>query len=192
MNKKIISVFTLFAFIVFSISCYTTRTKDVKTVADLQRKNVKILSVVKITGEYLISQKKPGQLYQNSIIGGVRELRNEIEINRNDIKDISRDKKGKILGITKKDSKIYHVFTEVTYERGKHQVFIGKANETEDKIILSGKIYELISIPLSEVKEVKYVERKKLSPWAAIGIVLSIVVVVFAVATIIVIIQHSE
>ena len=50
MSRKIISLYTLFAFIVFSISCYITRLKEVRTAADLRGKKGKIVSLVKTSG----------------------------------------------------------------------------------------------------------------------------------------------
>ena len=150
MWRKIISLFTLLAFIIFSISCYTTSTKDVRTVVGWKGKRMKILGVVKFSGERIEFHKdRPGRIYKDSIGGAVRKLREEIEIDRADIKGIIRNEKGKILVITKKDEKIYHVVT-------------GTAREEEDKIILSGEFYESISIPLSEVK---YIQVKWANPF---------------------------
>ncbi len=150
MSRKIISLFTLLAFIVFSLSCYTTSTKEVRTVVGWKGKRMKILGVVKFSGEHIEFHKdRPGCIYKDTIEGAVRKLRKEIEIDRADIKDIIRDEKGKILVITKKDEKIYHVVT-------------GTAREEEDKIILSGEFYESISIPLSEVK---YIQVKRAEPF---------------------------
>ena len=70
MKRKIISLFTLFAFIVFSISCITTKTKNVRTVADWQGKKVKILAVDKTSGEHIeFSKKSLGRIYGDKIAG---------------------------------------------------------------------------------------------------------------------------
>ncbi len=158
MSRKIISLFTLLAFIVFSLSCYTTSTKEVRTVVGWKGKRMKILGVVKFSGERIEFHKdRPVHIYKDSIGGAVRKLREEIEIDRADIKGIIRNEKGKILEITTKDEKIYHVVT-------------GTAREERDKIILSGEFYESISIPLSEVK---YIQVKRLDPnrtFLAVGV----------------------
>jgi len=53
MSRKIISLFTLLFFIVFSISCYTTRLREVRTATDLKGEKGNILSLVKTSGEYI-------------------------------------------------------------------------------------------------------------------------------------------
>jgi len=142
MNRKIISLFTLLAFIIFSLSCYTPRVKEVRTAADLEGKNVTILSVATTSGEHIEFLKdRPGRIHKDNIIGTVRIVRKEVEIDRANIKDIIRNKKGKILAITNKDGNTYYIIS-------------GTAREEEDKIIFSYE-YESISIPLSEVKSVR-------------------------------------
>ena len=148
MKRKIISLFTLFSFIVFSISCSVTRIKEVKTVADWKGKKGKILSLVKTSGEHIeFSTQRPGRISDDSIVGTVIILNKDIEIDRANIERITVDQEGKILGITTKDKKIYHVIT-------------GTAREEEDKIILSAELFESVTIPLSDVKSVR-VEIKK-------------------------------
>lgn len=72
MSKKIVTLITLFAFIVFSLSCYTTRKEKVKTVADWEGKEVKILGVMKTSGEYIeFDKKRPGRIYKDSIVGQI-------------------------------------------------------------------------------------------------------------------------
>ncbi len=81
MSRKIISLFTLLAFIIFSISCYTTSTKEVRTVVGWKGKRMKILGVVKFSGGHIEFHKdRPVRIYKDSIVGTVRKLRKEIEI----------------------------------------------------------------------------------------------------------------
>ena len=143
MNRKIISLFTLVAFVIFSVSCYTTKTKKVKTAADWQGKKVKILAVDKTSGEHIeFSKDKPGRIYKDSVIGKAIILSKEVKIERSNIEDIKRDKKGKILEITNKEGKMYRVIT-------------GTAIEEEDKIIFltTYESSEQISIFLSEIEK---------------------------------------
>ena len=196
MSRKIISLFTLLAFIIFSISCYTTSTKDVRTVVGWKGKRMKILGVVKLSGEHIEFHKdRPGRIYKDSIGGAVRKLRKEMEIDRADIKDIIRDEKGKILVITKKDDKIYHLFIDVTSTGGRiiHHLFTGKAREEEDKIILSGEFYESISIPLSEVKYIR-VKRANLrrSLLAVVGSVAGVVALGFVILFVAYLLEGGE
>jgi hypothetical protein len=153
--------------------------KDVKTITSGKGKEVLILSVNKTSGERIeFLKRRPGRIYKDSIIGAVRKLREEIEIDRANIKDILRDEKGRILGITKIDGKIYHVFKEVTDEHGTYRVFTGKAKEIEDKLILSKKYFEVVSIPLSEVNLVLV---RKPAPFKRISIVLGVLGAAFLV-----------
>ena len=140
MSRKIVSLFTLIAFIVFSISCYMTKIKNVRTAADLRGKKGEILSLVKTSGEYIyFSKNSPGRIYGDKIAGTAFALNKKVEITRDNIKEVKRDKKGMISEITNKDGKRY-------------EVIIGTAREEENKIIFSYELYESVSIPLSEVK----------------------------------------
>jgi len=145
MNKKIISVFTLLAFIVFSISCYSTGTKKVRKAANWHGKEGKILSVVKITGEYIeFAKENPGQISGNKIIGTSIILSKETSIERADIKKTRKHRDGSIFEVINKEGKIY-------------QVVVGTAREEEDKFIFFTTYVssESISIPLSEVKSLE-------------------------------------
>ena len=133
MSKKNVSLFTLIAFIVFSLSCYTIREKKVKTVSDWEGKEVTIMGVQKTSGEYIEFQKdSPGRIYKDTIIGKAKK---KFEIARANVKKTGIDTEGEIAEITTKDGKVYPIIS---------------SKITEDKIILEA--YESISIPLSEVE----------------------------------------
>ena len=160
MSKKIISLFTLFAFIIFSLSCYTTRLKEVRTAEDLRGKKGKILSLVKTSGEYIeFSKNEPGQIYGDKIAGTAVLLSKKVEITRDNIKEVKRDKGGMISKITNKDGKIYHVVTGTIREVSIQSDLTGKE---EERIIFftTYETYESITIHLSEVKSVR-AETKK-------------------------------
>ena len=145
MNRKIISLFTLLAFVIFSLSCYTTRLKEVRTVTDWQGKKAKIFSVNKTSGEYIeFSKDSPGRIYGDKITGTAIILGKEVKIDRANIKRIKRDRNRYISKIISKDGKVYHVIT-------------GTVIKEKDKIIFTGGegLYESVSIPLSEVKSVR-------------------------------------
>lgn len=141
MKKKIISIFTLVAFAVFSISCYSTRVKEVRTATDWYWKKGKIFSVVKTSGEYIeFSEDFPGQIYGDKIVGNAIIMSKEAEIDLTNIVKIRRHSDRNIFEIIDKEGKIYRA--------------VGIAKEEEDKIIYFTPYpsSELVSIPLSEVK----------------------------------------
>ena len=142
MNKKIISLFTLLAFVIFSVSCYTTKTRRVNTSADWQGKKGKILWVIKTSGEYIeFSKDNPGRIIGDKIVGKAIILSKKVVIDKADIEENKRDQHGKILKITTKDGKMYTVIK-------------GTEKEEKDKITFFA-IYESneqVLIPLSEVK----------------------------------------
>ena len=140
--KKFISLFTLLAFVIFSVSCYTTKTRRVNTSADWQGKKGKILWVIKTSGEYIeFSKDNPGRIIGDKIVGKAIILSKKVVIDRANIEENKRDQNGKILKITTKDGKMYTVVK-------------GTEKEEKDKITFF-TIYESneqILIPLSEVK----------------------------------------
>ena len=142
MNKKIISLFTLLAFVIFSVSCYTTKTRRVNTSADWKGKKGRILWVIKTSGEYIeFSKDNPGRIIGDKIVGKAIILSKKVVIDRANIEENKRDQNGKILKITTKDGKMYTVIK-------------GTEKEEKDKITFFA-IYESneqVLIPLSEVK----------------------------------------
>ncbi len=101
MNKKIISIFTLLAFVTFSLSCYISRTKEVKSAADWQGKKVKILWIVKKSGESIrFTTSKPGRIIGDKIVGEAIILNKEIVLEQANIKRIKRDNKRNILSFS--------------------------------------------------------------------------------------------
>jgi hypothetical protein len=170
MNKKIISAFTLLSFIIFSISCYTLSTKEVKTVADWQGKKIKILSVIRTSGERIdFSKDNPGQIHGDSIVGMAKRLTKEVEINRDNIKVIKghKKRKSKIFEIVDKDGKIYRVVTGTIREV---KVIKDLTGEEVDKIRFSCE-YESVSIPLTEVK---FVRVKRITPGKTFLVVVAV------------------
>ncbi len=96
--RKIISLFTIVAFIVFSLSCSTT--KNVRLDADAVKENgkIRVVQVAKKSGEIIeFSKEQPGRIHNGSITG--RAVRITGELDKAYIKGIEKDKKGKILRI---------------------------------------------------------------------------------------------
>jgi SMC interacting uncharacterized protein involved in chromosome segregation len=161
------------AFIVFSLSCVTTRLKEVKTSADWQGKKVKILAVDKTSGEHIeFSKKNLGRIYGDKIAGTAVVLSKKVEITQDNIKKVTKDIKGMISEITHKNGKIYHVVNGTVRVVSTKGDLTGKE---EDRIIFF-TTYETsasVTIPLSEVKSVqvkKFDYAKSLCLVGAIGL----------------------
>jgi len=156
MNRKIISLFTLLAFIFFSISCYTWKIKEIRTAADWRGEKGKILWVIKTSGEYIeFSKDNPGRMYGGMIAGTAVVLSKEkLEIPRINIKKLEINKKGMISEITHKNGKIYHVIPGTASVVSTEDDLTGKE---EERIIIFAtyETSESVSIPLSEVKSVQ-------------------------------------
>ena len=156
MSRKIISLFTLLAFIIFSLSCYITRQKEVRTAADWQGKKGKILSLVKTSGEYIkFSKKSLGRVYGDKIAGTAVVLSKKVEITLDNIKEIKKDKKGMISEITHKNGRIYHVVSGTAKEVSIKYDLTGKEEERIIFYTAPYETYESVTIPLSEVKSMK-------------------------------------
>ena len=152
MNKKIISMFTLLAFVIFSFSCSTYgvrsySTKEIRTEADYQGKGFKkgeIFWVIKTSGEYIeFSKDRPGRIYKDKIVGRAIKMSKKVEIERADVKKIRKHSDGRIFEVINKDGKIYQA--------------VGMVKEEDDKFILftAYTSLEKVSIPLSEVKSLR-------------------------------------
>ena len=80
MFKKFVSIITLCAFVVFSMSCtlYKNQTKIIDDSDDWGEKDIQIIKLVKKSGEIIaFSEKQYGRIYWNGIIGTAIE---DIEI----------------------------------------------------------------------------------------------------------------
>ena len=69
--KKFISLFTIVAFIIFSLSCSTSiKQMRIETVDVKENGKIKIMQLVTKSGEIIISSKTlPGRIYKESITG---------------------------------------------------------------------------------------------------------------------------
>lgn len=138
MSKKIVTLFTMAAFMVFSLSCYSTRaiTINIKSEADLEGKELKIVKVQTFSGENIIFPKgKPGWIYAGTIVGSYVDK--EYSLKKAQLKKIDRDKNGKITHITTEDERSFYVIA---------------AREEGDRIIFRASDFS--HIPLSEVNKI--------------------------------------
>jgi len=183
MNKKVISIFTLLAFVVFSLSCYTTRLKQLRTTADWEGKIVKILSVEKTSGEYIkFSKDNPGRIDRFKITGTATRISKKVEIYPDEVKEIRKHHDGSIFELINKEGEIFHV--------------VGTVIEEEDKFIFftTYETSESVSIPFSEVKMAVAMIKKKdpvLTFLASIGKFYLVVGALFGVGILIFIITYT-
>jgi hypothetical protein len=141
MSKNFIAIFTLTIFIVFNLSCtvHTTKKKLGYEVAAKREEDVKILGLVKTSGERIEFPKdRPARIHDGTIWGELGPEQ-QVIINHAEIERINRDEKGNILEILTTDGKFYRVISELEMIEQYKFTFAG---------------YELISIPLSEVEMV--------------------------------------
>jgi len=94
--KKIIASFTILAFIIFSLSCTSIKQKRIETVDVKENGKITVLQMVTKSGETIIfSKKQPGRIYKESITGTAERVTGELD--KAYIKEIEKDKEGKIL-----------------------------------------------------------------------------------------------
>jgi hypothetical protein len=153
MKKKIVSVFTIVAFLYFLQSCsvYTTRKAPPDVAAQKQHEDIRVLRVMKTSGELIqFPDRYPGYIHNDAIIGPMMETETVI-IERDKIKKTLIMKKGVIITIN--DEEIYFV----PWDK-----YAGKN--------LAVEAYKSISIPLSEVQLVWFKEKDQgLSVLASLG-----------------------
>ncbi len=163
--KKFISIFTMLAFIVFSLSCTITKNMRLDAANVRESGRIKILQVVKKSGEIVeFSKKQPGRVLNKSIIGIAERVTQEIEIDITDVEHNKCNENGEVYEIMTIDGKVY-------------KDFVGEVKKEKERYIFTTilKSHIEVSIPISEVKQVSF-EGKKLN--IPILVVLGIIVVV--------------
>jgi len=139
MNKKIVAIPTLVAFVIFSFSCTRMVEQRVDTVPKKKQKKIKVIQVVKNSGETInFPEKEPGRIIGDSIAGTHKV--EEFILDKNDVKATKRDSKGYIVEITTKEGKTFQVIS---------------VKQKEGKLYITSRSdeYAQVSIPLSEVKD---------------------------------------
>ncbi len=150
MRKKIISIFTVIAFTVFSLSCYSTKAIKIETGTNLEGKELKITKLQKKSGEYFeFPKKQSAQISRGIIVGNI--ILKEYVLDKSDIKKTEYGKKGETIRITTNDGKNLNV---------------AKTQEANEKLIVVA--YEYSRIPLSEI-DIIWV--KKTNILATIGVI---------------------
>jgi len=162
MSKKQVSVITLVVFVLTSTSCTMIRTADL-TKADYPGKSARIMSLVMNSGVPVVfsgSGRIRGDTITGMAIVGIEE---RIPAPPTSIKKHP-------------DGTIY----EIIDRTGRAHSVLGVLNEgeTEWTIVASGSTVQPVSIPLSEVKQVKYKKINTgltilaIAPVAALGLII--------------------
>jgi hypothetical protein len=133
MGKEATAIVTIFAFIVFSFSCYSTKAIKVETGHKLEGKKLKIAQLQKKSGEYFEYKKaQTVQVSRNTIVGNL--VLKEYVVDRSNIEKTERGKNGKIIRVTTKDGMSLNPIS---------------TQELNGKIIVVA--YEYTRLPLSDI-----------------------------------------
>jgi len=138
MMKKILALATLGAFLHFTFGCAIYSTKQEK-VGAVMGKSLKVLGVLKTSGEYIeFTKKRPGYIVGDKIVRPGTKAKT-LEISIADIQ-ARKESQGKIYEIVTKDNKRYEVQEMIS--------------EDKDKIVFTTRESQE-TIPLSEVEMVR-------------------------------------
>jgi len=140
MNKKIVALPTMIAFVIFSISCTTINEERVSSVPKKNPKRIKVMQVVKNSGEAInFPEEEPGRIVGENVEGTHRV--EEFVLNKDEVEATKRDSKGSILEITTKEGRTIQVVSG-RRDEGKFYFTISRSGE-----------YAPVLIPLSDVKD---------------------------------------
>jgi hypothetical protein len=150
MNRKFVSVITLVAFSIFTISCAVHRVEEMaaeKAEAKNQAgKKVRIMSIVTDSGESIDFPKGyPGAIVGDNIVstGSPVARKTWTELDKADIKATSKDSQGKVIELRTEDGKIYKVEKDTYSELGNKVMFTSVTQVSR------------VSVPLSDVELVR-------------------------------------
>jgi hypothetical protein len=146
MRNKFVAVFTLFAFLGFETGCviHNIRQEPADKLAQTSEKGVQIVKVLKKSGEEInFSNDLPARIVDGTIIGEVLDAQGaEMFLKRDDVKEVDKDDRGKIVKLITKGG--------VKYSIGEGQA-ITSLKEERDRYVLVYPKKKPIFIPLSEV-----------------------------------------
>lgn len=168
--KKFISMFTMLAFIVFSLSCTITKNMRLDAANVKENERIKILQVVKKSGEIIeFSKKRPGRILNECIIGKAERVTKEIEINITDVEHNKCNEKGEVNEIITIDGKVYKDFVGTVKKEKNTYIFT---------TLLESNIQ--VSIPISEVRQVGIESQKPhLVLFVIAGVIAGIVFLIY-------------
>lgn len=166
MTRKSTAVFTLAAFVLCSTSCMRWPTRAVRTVVDYPSPGARVMKVVAVSGtEYYFSKATPGRVVGNLIVGTANVYGERVEI------------EGPFAEVRKRpDGTVYEV---VDREGRTHSVMrVVSAGEDKMTVLMAVRKSEQVSIPLSEVRSVRFRKFDHvatfIAAWAAVKLVLFI------------------
>ncbi len=141
MGRKTATLFTMVAFALFSTSCMTRRTLDVRKMPVPPKENLKVLSVVKTSGDELrFPKSEPGRVRGYSVLGtAFNPTPKKVEI-EGPFSLVKRDADGNIVEVVDGLGHGYAV----------KQVLKEDVNKIA-ALVVDGKPFK-ISIPLSEIR----------------------------------------
>jgi hypothetical protein len=149
---------TVAALALLSASCVSVRTTDLRTLTEPLPPNVRVLSLVKDSGEVvLFSKSDPGRLSGYRIVGLARE-RESKPVDLAGPFQIKKDAKGRIFEVTDGKGGVY------TVER--------VLSQDGDRMTILASLWTPISVPLAEVRtiEVRKVNALKAAAYVSGGI----------------------
>jgi hypothetical protein len=159
MGGKILAAFTIIAFTVFSLCCYSIKELKFKTDPDLKGKELKVVKLKMKSGEYFeFPAEQSAQISNGSLVGNV--ILKELVLDKSDIKKTEYGKKGKINRITTKDGKSLNV---------------ADFREEDASIIVT--VYEYSRIPISEIDTIWVKKNDALATIGAVYLVLAVIMV---------------
>jgi hypothetical protein len=162
MAKKIVSLLTIVAFLVFIHACtvYSTKEFGPDVAAQKTDPDVRVTKVMKTSAEIIEFGKDTGRI-KNNVVVGISIMNGTMDVSREDIQQIIRGDHKEIKSITTKDGKFYSpIFTY---------------REMPDKIALKAYKIEHVSVPLSDLEMVWLKER---NPAASVSTTLGLLLIV--------------
>jgi len=150
MSKKPVTGITLAAFVLASTSCTMWRTKTIDGISGAPGKSAKIMSVVKASGERIdFSNSDPGRVRGLVITGtAIAGLSVPIDIQR-PFSSIKKRADGTVYEITDESGRVYAVQSVL------------KEDEARWSVLINERTVRQVSIPLSDVRQVRF---KKINP----------------------------
>lgn len=144
MSRKAIALATIALFLLFSTGCMTWGRKEIRTSADVPRPGVRIISVVKKSGEIVeFSKQAPARIVGSQVVGSINAVRwRDIEI------------QGPFPLIKRRSDRTVY---EVTDAKGRswsvRKVWTEETNRMTVRIDVPPS--DAVTIPLSEISQIK-------------------------------------
>jgi hypothetical protein len=144
MSRRSIAVATIALFVLSSTGCMTWRMKEVRTDADMLYSNVRVMRVVKKSGEVIeFSRYAPARIVGNQVVGTTRVARErEVEI-EGPFRLIERHIDGTPAKVTDAKGRVWSVRKVL------------KDGPNRMTILATEQVAGSVAIPLLEVRQIK-------------------------------------